>query len=108
IDTLSSTLGLRFAYDIPTDWGVLTPRGRIEYTHDFEGTSRASLGYADFGTLPYALDIEGFSRDSVSLGLGIDAQIGDGWTLGFDYSTAFGTNGYSRDHNFDFQLCVRL
>ncbi len=70
IDTLSGTLGLRFAYDIPTDWGIITPRGRIEYTHDFEGSSRASLGYVDLGTMPYELDFEGFSRDHVSLGLG--------------------------------------
>src|SRR5690606_27108481 len=30
IDTLSGTLGLRFQYAIPMEWGVLTPRGRLE------------------------------------------------------------------------------
>ncbi|WP_186445098.1 autotransporter domain-containing protein [Mesorhizobium sp. J18] len=108
IDTLSGTLGLRFAYDIPMEWGVLTPRGRLEYTHDFEGSSRASLGYADLGTLPYELDIEGFSRDHLAIGLGFDAQIGDNTTLGFDYSTAFGTNGDSQDHTFGLTLGMRF
>ena len=108
IDTLSGTLGLRFQYAIPTTWGAITPRGRIEYTHDFEGSSRASLGYADLGTLPYTLDIEGFSRDHIAVGLGFDAQIGEGWNLGFDYSTAFGTDGDSQDHTFGVKLGVQF
>src|SRR5690606_23771870 len=108
IDTLSGTLGLRFQYAIPTTWGILTPRGRLEYTHDFEGSNRASLGYTDLGTLPYALDIESFSRDHLTIGLGLDAQIGDSTTIGFDYRTTFGTNGEGRDHTFGFKLGVRF
>lgn len=108
IDTLSGTLGLRFQYAIPTTWGVLTPRGRLEYTHDFEGSSRASLGYADLGTLPYTIDVDGFSRDHLTIGLGLDAQIGQGTTIGFDYRTAFGTNSNSQDHTFGVKLGVQF
>lgn len=108
IDTLSGTLGLRLQYAIPMDWGTLTPRGRLEYTHDFAGSSRASLGYADIGTLPYEFDIEGFSRDHLTVGLGLDAQIGESWKLGFDYRTALGTNGDSRDHTFGVSLGVQF
>ncbi len=108
IDTLSGTLGLRLQYAIPTGWGTLTPRGRLEYTHDFEGSSRASLGYADLGTLPSALDIPGFSRDHLAVGLGLDARIGEDVTLGFEYRTAFGTNGDSRDHTFGVKLGARF
>lgn len=108
IDTLSGTLGLRFQYAIPMEWGVLTPRGRLEYTHDFEGASRASLGYADLGTLPYTLNVDGFSRDHLTIDLGLDAQLGESWNLGFDYRTAFGTDGDSQDHTFGVNLGVQF
>uniref|UniRef100_UPI0025EEBE80 autotransporter outer membrane beta-barrel domain-containing protein n=1 Tax=uncultured Nitratireductor sp. TaxID=520953 RepID=UPI0025EEBE80 len=104
IDTLSGALGLRAKYAIAMSWGVFTPRGRLEYTHDFEGSNGASLGYADIGGLPYALDIGPFSRDFLTVGLGFDADIGETWTLGFDYRTAFGTDDDSHDHTFGLKL----
>lgn len=97
VDTLSGTLGLRIENNIPTSWGLLTPRARFEYTHDFAGSSRVSLGYADIGTTPYALDADAFSNDYLSIGLGVDAQIG-GIAFGLNYSTAVGSNGDSQDH----------
>ncbi|CCV15168.1 autotransporter outer membrane beta-barrel domain-containing protein [Mesorhizobium sp. STM 4661] len=100
MDTLSGVLGLRLEYAIAMDWGVLKPRARFEYTHDFEGSSRASLGYSDIGTLPYALDIEPTSSEYLTVGLGFDARIGESWTLGFDYRTAYGSGGDSRDQTF--------
>lgn len=108
IDTLSGTFGLRVEHAIRTKWGLLTPRARLEYTHDFEGSSRASVGYADLGTLPYTLDVDAFSRDHFTVGLGFDAQIGEGWNLGFDYRTAFGTDGDSQDHTFATRLGIQF
>ncbi|MGN6765185.1 MAG: autotransporter outer membrane beta-barrel domain-containing protein, partial [Rhizobiaceae bacterium] len=100
VDTLSGVLGLRLEYAMPMGWGVLKPRARLEYTHDFEGSSRVSLGYTDVGTMPYGIDVDPFSRDYLTIGLGVDAQIGDAWNLGFDYRTAYGSGGASRDHTF--------
>ncbi|SFT59959.1 putative Ig domain-containing protein [Mesorhizobium sp. YR577] len=100
IDTLSGILGLRLEYALPMDWGVFKPRARLEYTHDFEGSSRVSLGYADIGTLPYSIDIDHFSKDHLTIGLGFDAQIGDAWNLGFDYQTSYGSGRQSQDHTF--------
>lgn len=100
IDTLSGVLGLRLEYAMPMDWGVLKPRARLEYTHDFEGSSRVSLGYTDIGTMPYGIDIDPFSRDYLTIGLGFDTEVGDGWNLGFDYRTAYGSGGNSRVHSF--------
>ena len=98
VDTLSGVLGLRLEYAVPMDWGVLKPRARLEYTHDFEGASHVSLGYTDIGTMPYGIDVDPFSRDYLTIGLGFDAHIGDAWNLGFDYRTAYGRGGNSRDH----------
>ncbi|NGN39688.1 autotransporter domain-containing protein [Mesorhizobium sp. CGMCC 1.15528] len=108
IDTLSGILGLRLEYALSMDWGVFKPRARLEYTHDFEGSSRASLGYADIGTLPYSIDIDQFSRDHLTIGLGFDAQIGDAWNLGFDYQTAYGSGGQSQDHTFAIKVGARF
>ncbi|MEI5679504.1 MULTISPECIES: putative Ig domain-containing protein [unclassified Mesorhizobium] len=108
IDTLSGILGLRLEYALSMDWGVFKPRARLEYTHDFEGSSRASLGYADIGTLPYSIDIDQFSRDHLTIGLGFDAQIGDAWNLGFDYQTAYGSGGQSQDHTFAIKVGSRF
>ena len=55
VETLSGILGLRFGYSMPMDWGTLKPRGRLEYTHDFAGSNRLGIGYADLGTFPYAV-----------------------------------------------------
>jgi uncharacterized protein with beta-barrel porin domain len=98
IDTLAGSLGLRLEKSFKTSWGSLTPNARFEYTHDFEGSSRAAMGYADFGSLPYALNIEPFSRDLLSLELGLDTQFGDIWNLGIAYGTTVGTDGDSQDH----------
>ncbi|MDQ0995413.1 uncharacterized protein with beta-barrel porin domain [Phyllobacterium ifriqiyense] len=108
IDTLSGTFGFRVEHAIRTKWGLLTPRARLEYTHDFEGSSRASVGYADLGTLPYALDVDAFSQDHFTVGMGFDAQIGEGWNVGFDYRTAFGTDGDSQDHTFATRLGIEF
>lgn len=104
VDTLSAAVGLRLEYTIAMDWGLLKPRGRLEYTHHFEGSSRASLGYADIGAFPYALDFNSFARDQVAIGLGVDAQIGEWWKLGLDYRTAFDGVGNSRDHTFGVRI----
>lgn len=104
IDTLSAVVGLRLEHTIQTDWGVFKPRGRLEYTHDFEGASRAIMGYADMGVFPYALDFDSFTGGQLAIGLGVDAQIGERWNLGLDYRTGFDVSGRSRDHAFGVRL----
>lgn len=106
VDTLSATLGLRVAYDIPTEWGVFTPRGRIEYTHDFIGSSPVSLGYADPGLLSYDLDMGETSRDDIAINLGLDVQFGDAIALGLDYRTSVGISGQRQEHTFAARLGI--
>ena len=63
--------GLRPDYAIPTEWGVVTPRLRLEYSHDFAGGSRASIGYADIGgPLPFGPTLDTLRQDTLSLSLG--------------------------------------
>ncbi|MEO5325358.1 Ig-like domain-containing protein [Mesorhizobium sp. CC13] len=95
VDTLSGIAGLRVEYAITTDWGVLKPGARIEYVHDFEGSSRVNLGYADTDGLPYVFDIDSKGSDYATLGASLDAALGNNWTARFDYRTAVGGVGQS-------------
>ncbi|WP_379063683.1 putative Ig domain-containing protein [Mesorhizobium sp. UC74_2] len=99
LTTLAGVLGLRAQYAVATTWGVFTPKARLEYTHDFSGSSRASVGYADLGNgLPYGFDVEGSVKDRLGIGLGFDAGLDNGWLLGLDYSTALAGSGSGEDH----------
>jgi hypothetical protein len=52
----------------PTDWGILKPYGRIEYSHDFAESARTRLGYANLpGLLPYGIDVDASSTNSIRL-----------------------------------------
>lgn len=108
LSTLAGVLGLRAQYAMPMDWGVFTPKARLEFTHDFAGSSRASMGYADLGNdLPYGFDVEAQSRDRLGFGLGFEASVANGWLFGFDYSTALGGNGNAQDHAIAVKLGAR-
>ncbi|WP_295808187.1 cadherin-like beta sandwich domain-containing protein [uncultured Nitratireductor sp.] len=106
IDTVSGVIGIRAKYAFRTSWGTLTPGARVEYTHDFAGSSRIHLGYIDMDRLPYWLDIEASSRSYMTLGLSLDAELPQAWTLGFDYRTAFGND--SQDHAFGLEIAKRF
>ncbi len=106
IDTVSGVIGLRAEYAFKKSWGTLTPGARVEYTHDFAGSSRAHLGYIDLDHLPYWLDVEASNRSYVTLGLSLDAELPQAWTLGFDYRTAFGNA--RQDHTFGLKVGKRF
>ncbi|NRC56633.1 autotransporter family protein [Neoaquamicrobium sediminum] len=106
IDTVSGVIGLRAKYAFKTGWGTLTPGARVEYTHDFAGSSRISMGYIDMERLPYWLDIEASNRSYVTLGLSLDAELPQAWTLGFDYRTAFGND--TQEHAIGLELARRF
>jgi uncharacterized protein with beta-barrel porin domain len=101
MNMLAGVAGVRAEYAFLQNWGVLKARGRLEYTHDFSGSSWASMGYADLKNgLPYSLNIDAYTRDYVAIGLGFDTTIGNGATIGFDYTTALGFEGKTQAHNF--------
>lgn len=96
VDTVTGVVGLRANYAINYTWGRLTPGVRAEYAHDFQGSSRAAMGYSALGGLPYALDVEGESSDSANVGLSLDFSLDNAWTAGVEYRTGFGSS--ASDH----------
>jgi outer membrane autotransporter protein len=79
-------LGVRAKYTWLTTWGAIVPRLRVEYNHDFNGSSAITLNYADtpFGQT-FGLTTTPAQRDRVTLGLGTDFLLGDGLRLAADY-----------------------
>lgn len=105
-NSLSGVLGLRADHTFALDWATLTPGVRIEYTHDFEGSSRVDLGYADLDGLPFAFEIDATGQSYTTLGLSLDAQLPQEWSAGFDYRTSFGSD--SQDQAFGLEISKRF
>jgi uncharacterized protein with beta-barrel porin domain len=100
LSMLSGVAGVRSEYAIPLAWGVLTTQGRVEYTHDFAGSSLATMGYADLGNTPYGVEVLGLSHNSMSVGLNIQAEFAHGIALIFGYQGTFGFEDSAQDHTF--------
>ncbi|MBX8827196.1 cadherin-like beta sandwich domain-containing protein [Ochrobactrum sp. SFR4] len=107
VDTVTGVVGLRANYAIDYTWGRLTPGVRVEYAHDFQGASRAAMGYSALGGLPYVLDIKGEGSDSGNIGLSLDFSFENAWTTGIEYQTGFGGFG-ARDHAFALRIGAKF
>jgi uncharacterized repeat protein (TIGR01451 family) len=82
----TSVLGVRAKYTWLTTWGAVVPRARVEYNHDFNGSSAITLNYADTPIgQTFALTTTPAQRDRVTIGLGTDFLFGDGLRLAADY-----------------------
>jgi outer membrane autotransporter protein len=84
--SVAFSLGLRAESQHATDFGLVRPRARAEYRHDFEGAGDASIAYADgFGGRTYTVTPPGTKRDFLLLGIGSDFLFREGLRIGFDY-----------------------
>ena len=82
---LFRSAGIKANYRIPMEWGSLTPGGRLEYRHAFEGGFTQRLGYADLGTMSYAVSGAPTVRDAVTAGLSLEAVTLHDLDLSFEY-----------------------
>jgi outer membrane autotransporter protein len=87
ITLFQGVVGLRAESQHETRFGSVTPRARLEYSHEFEGDRTATISYADqFGT-QYTVTPFGTRRNAMLLGIGSDFNLGGGMKLGLDYQT---------------------
>ncbi|WP_158638038.1 putative Ig domain-containing protein [Sphingomonas ginsenosidivorax] len=84
LDSLSSVLGGRGAMYRPIDLGVVSPRLRFEWRHDYRGQGGQWLDYADLGGLARVVEGDRWPRDEFNLELGIGLQTETDWTFGVD------------------------
>ncbi|MEA2994312.1 MAG: hypothetical protein QOD40_3232 [Alphaproteobacteria bacterium] len=83
---LTSVVGLRGKYLFLTSWGAFAPRFRLEYNHDFQGSSDIALHYADSLSGPtFNLTTTPMQRDHVTVGLGTDFIFTERLKLSADY-----------------------
>ncbi|MDE2155999.1 MAG: putative Ig domain-containing protein [Xanthomonadaceae bacterium] len=94
VNTTTGSFGLRIDYQDTVSMGMLVPQLRLEYQHDFQGATSATLGYADLlsGPLPRA-SIVGLNQNRLLLGIGASMQTWKGLALRFEYQRQFGTSG---------------
>ena len=93
ISTLTATLGARARFSYDTSFGSVSPFARAELHHDLQGGKKAGLSYADLQNGPqYSLDIEGYDRTDLTLGLGFEMSIYDFDTM-LEYDTGYGDEG---------------
>ncbi|MDH5822689.1 putative Ig domain-containing protein [Luteimonas sp. RD2P54] len=98
VDTTTGNVGVRLDMRSQTSWGVFAPLLRMEYQHDFQGDTSATMGYADLLTGPlYRTTLDGFDRNRVMLGIGAMFGFDSGLSTRIEYRGAVG-NGADRDH----------
>src|SRR3546814_13497963 len=71
IDTTTTSLGLRADYLYELAWGTFAPQLRLEYQHDLDADSVATMHYADLPLGPfYRADVDGFDRNRFAIEIG--------------------------------------
>ena len=94
---LSGVAGLRLDYAVPM--GRCYPATTLEYSYDFTGGSRASIGYADIGgPLPFGPTLDTLSQGYAVAEPGDPAHFDNGLLLGFDYDLLMGLDGDTQQH----------
>lgn len=95
-ESFASILGARGASVLPASIGLFTPRGRIEWRHEFNRSGAQGLDYADIVGASglghgYLIDDDHWSRDEIQLEIGTGFEIGSGWLFGIDVGGRFGS-----------------
>jgi uncharacterized protein YhjY with autotransporter beta-barrel domain len=84
VESLTSVLGARIAVTKPLSFGSVTPWLRAEWSHEFQGSSRQMVDYADItGPALYGIDTQGWGREQFELSLGNQIDVND-WTIGVE------------------------
>lgn len=76
VKTTTASLGLRVNYLIKEDYGAVMPQLRIEYGHDFQGSSQATMTYADLLAGPvYRAQVDPLTQNHFLIGIGINWEL---------------------------------
>ena len=85
---VNSVLGLKAEYDLAMGWGLLVPDLRAEWRQDLSGSDDAEIAYADALGETFAVESDAASESSVLFGLGLDALLDQGFSLGLAYEAS--------------------
>lgn len=86
VRTTTASLGMRLNYLIKEDYGTVMPQLRLEYGHDFQGSSQATMSYADLLAGPvYRAQVDPLTQNHILVGIGVDWQLINHWLLRLEY-----------------------
>ena len=90
VRTITGSLGLRANWQFLYDAWNIQPLMRAEYRHDFQGSSVATMSYADLVSGPvYQANLDMYSRNSWVGGIGLQVQNHNGLALEVEYQNQF-------------------
>jgi outer membrane autotransporter protein len=91
--TSTTSPGVRLDYGYQTRWGLVAPRLRLEYRHDFQGAGQAAMRYTDLVGGPlYSARLSQYSQDRGLIGLGAALQTRAAWNVRLDYQYQFSSD----------------
>jgi large repetitive protein len=86
VKTTTASLGLRVNYIIKEDYGSVMPQLRVEYGHDFEGSSQATMTYADLLAGPiYRAQVDQLTQNHFLIGIGLNWELARQLTIRLEY-----------------------
>jgi uncharacterized protein YhjY with autotransporter beta-barrel domain len=88
VRTSQAILGLRAGTEYKESWGVLIPHMRLEFGHDFQGTTDTTLSYAfipSAGSWNVLSNPYSANGNSAQLGFGSDLRLWSGWLITTEY-----------------------
>lgn len=104
IRTNTLSLGWRGSYESALDWGTFAPQLRLEYQHDFQGDTTASMQYALVGTGQiYDAVFEGYDRNRWVFGVGANMEFNNGWRFMIEFQGT-GNTGSGSSHGLQLNL----
>ena len=100
--SLQGVAGFRAETINNTSFGTATPRLRLEYRHEFQGSSDASVGYADLAGGPrFGIYTGSVARNGLAVGFGADFVRREGLKIALDYELL---HSFNRDTNQSIRL----
>ncbi|MDF2043827.1 MULTISPECIES: autotransporter domain-containing protein [unclassified Pantoea] len=97
--------GLRGEHRIPAHWGDLRLQARVEYAQAFSDSGSAHVGYADTADDTWRVQLTEPSRQTVTMGTGIDFLLPHNITPGIAYQ---GMLGLDAQHTREQMMMIRV
>lgn len=97
--------GLRGEHTVPARWGILRLQGRIEYTQTLSDAGTARVGYADTADDTWRVALTEASRQTMTVGTGIDFLLPYNITPGIAYQ---GTLGLDAQRTREQMVMIRV
>ncbi|MGJ0479243.1 autotransporter domain-containing protein [Pantoea agglomerans] len=102
-----TSAGLRGERTVPARWGVLRLQSRVEYSQMLNDSGTAHVGYADTGNDTWRVPLMEQSRESVTVGTGIDFLLPHSITPGIAYQATLGLDAArTQDQRVMFRLNI--